>query len=325
MPFSILNLFFSDFLMIHHPPINKELLKQLSKPNDAVACSHIIIRVSGEAFLFFGVIYCLPVSWCLSFLFFYLSAIWHSFWGYAGISHELMHARVFSIKKTNLNLFILTSYLSWNNPAFFRKSHRFHHQFIFDEQDEEGHSFQNWSFFAIVSYLTIDIQGMLRRLFYVLINALGFFLYQRKLKRLDWAYQKHACLMIIFHAMFQYILWLFFHNPYVNILFFLLPFAGQFINRLLAQSQHIGLKQWKKEGALKNSRTVILPKWLEFLYAGMNFHAIHHLYPYIPYYNLGKLNDELVKKCLVTNIDWKFFFFYEVWRLISIEKKNSCS
>ena len=72
------------------------------------------------------------------------------------------------------------------------------------------------------------------------------------------------------------------------------------------------------EGALKFSRTLILPKFLSFLYANMNYHAEHHFAPSVPYYNLPELHRILSGKGIVSS---KFFFdffnndFKSVWTL----------
>jgi len=122
--------------------------------------------------------------------------------------------------------------------------------------------------------------------------------------------------MLTFHSLVHFILWNFLLTWYANALWFLLPFTGQFFNRLLAQSQHVGLDHLKEEGALSHSRTLLLPRLIEFLYAGMNFHAEHHLIPAIPYYKLPKLNALLVERNLLICADAVSFFLDEIWDAI---------
>jgi hypothetical protein len=48
--------------------------------------------------------------------------------GYAGASHELSHRTVFKKKIYNDFFFFLFSFLLWNNPIIFKKSHKTHHR-----------------------------------------------------------------------------------------------------------------------------------------------------------------------------------------------------
>lgn len=286
---------------------------ELIRSDNLRASIDLIYRVCGEALLFVLFVYFLEIKAILAAFFFYLCSIWHGFWGYAGIGHELHHGRVFSSQFLNKFLFRFASYITWNNPWFFERSHKYHHLKTFDGDDAEAHSLQNWSSASIFFYLTIDFPVLCRRLFYISINCLGYSFAKGRIVRLDRACQLDAIYMLSFNLTIQYVIALAFDSWIINLGWFLLPFTGQFFNRMLAQSQHIGLLVLKDGGPLKNSRTLNLPKFLEFLYAGMNFHAEHHLMPGVPYYNLPKMNLLMLSKGLITPVDTFSFFTREIW------------
>lgn len=301
--------------------IDKTTLVELCKPNNEVAVQHLIYRIVGEFLIFVIAVFLFENYFILSLVLFYMCAVWHGFWGYAGIGHEFYHGRVFSNFTINRLLYRLASYLTWNNPEFFRLSHNYHHRNTFATDDGEAFSTQDWRPLAIFFYIGVDIPLVFRRLFYAIINSAGFTISQKKINRIGVRFQVESILMLTFHFFTHLAIYNIFLNFDFNIIWFLLPFTGQFLNRLLAQSQHIGLASLKKEGALKHSRTLLLPRLLEFLYAGMNFHVEHHLMPAIPYYKLPKLNALLVERNLLVCADTKTFLSVDIWKLIQEQSR----
>ena len=296
--------------------MDKRVLRELYRPNDWKAWFDLLLRISGESLLFGSAIYFLDRSLIVTFIFFYFTSVWHGFWGYAGIGHELFHGRVFSSLTLNRILFNGASYITWNNPSFFKKSHGFHHRFTFDVNDSEALSKQNWSHLAFICYVTCDVPLLTRRLFYLLANSLGFVPNFGKWMKLEWCFQRDALAMLGFNLAIQAFLLLCFNDWRVNLLWFLLPFTGQIFNRLLAQSQHIGLSSFRVEGPLKHSRSIKLPWLFEFLYAGMNYHVEHHLLPGVPYYNLKKMHTLLVEGSLLTKSQTWHYFQKDIWTSI---------
>lgn len=87
-------------------------MRELLKPNNYLATRDLILRLLVELILMF-VIYFLFYrdQLIIALFFFYILAIWHSFWGYAGIGHEFMHGRVFSNNYVNVIFYYLSSAL----------------------------------------------------------------------------------------------------------------------------------------------------------------------------------------------------------------------
>lgn len=296
-------------------------VRLLLKPNDYLAWRHICLRVLIEITLMYIAWYLLAVdSYFLGSLAFYILAVWHSFWGYAGIGHELMHGKVFSSKRINELFYLFSSSMVWSNPSFFKQAHLYHHSKTFYGDDDEGNSIQKWSGLSIFIYLTIDLLFMIRRLFYMLVNACGLKYADKKWISIPRAYQFNSIKIILIQSSLNFIIFHLTGDLLYNILWLILPFTGQFINRVLAQSQHIGLKHYRDQGPLKHSRSIRLPKIISFLYAGMNYHAEHHLIPSMPFYNLEAFSDILKKNYSHIVVDWHSFFPYQFALLIRSSK-----
>jgi fatty acid desaturase len=284
-------------------------IRILLKPNNFIATRDLTFRIIFEALLIWLVYHFIQDrEYIIGSLIFYTLAFWHSFWGYAGIGHELMHGRVFSSKYVNKALYYLSSSFTWSNPSFFKESHLHHHAKTFSKYDHESNGVQKWDMISLFFYTTIDIPSMLRRLFYTIINSFG-----RKYVKGKWLVisgeHQFASIFILFsQTLFGLLIYYFTLDFLFVVLWILLPFTGQLINKLLAQSQHMGLESLRDFGPLNYSRSLKLPKLIVFLYAGMNYHAEHHLIPSIPYYNLGKASVLLCEFYNHKIIDWRHFY-----------------
>lgn len=247
---------------------------------------------------------------------FLVCGIWHSFWGYAGIGHEFFHARVFSSRRLNKFFFRAASYITLNNPGFFTDSHSFHHRHTFSDGDSESLSLQEWRLRNIIWYGGVDLHLLAKRLAYLGTNAAGYSYKESRFERLALGYQLEAVGMLLTHLGIHAVLFLFIDSFWGNLLFLLLPVTGLLLVRVLAQSQHLGLQHQREHGPLLHSRSLVLPWLLEFLYAGMNFHAEHHLIPSVPYYRLPELHVLLKEKCLLQEVRLMPFLLSEFPRLV---------
>jgi fatty acid desaturase len=78
-----------------------------------------------------------------------------------------------------------------------------------------------------------------------------------------------------------------------------------FFNKILGFAQHYGLSNKNDEkNYFINCRTIILPIFWSFFYANMNYHVEHHMYPTVPYYNLKKVHNELIKEQNFPNLSF---------------------
>jgi len=296
---------------------SKEELDSLKNPDNIKANTDLIIRISGEIFLWFWIIYFIDAEvWLLVAALFLIVSMWHSFWGYAGLSHELFHGKVYTSKTVNKVVLLFANAFTWTNGAFFKSSHTLHHAKTFDDNDQEALSIQAWSFSAILRYVFFDYQMLWNRVSYVVKNAFGF-IPEGVLNNLEAKNaQRVAIWILFFNIVLQFLVFSVFQNFVVNILLFLMPFSAQMLNRMLAQSQHIGLSEKKNDGSLLNSRSIRLPWIIELLYAGMNYHCEHHLYPNVPYYNLPKIHAKILDNKLEANFVNFNFLFSDFWKYI---------
>jgi fatty acid desaturase len=292
---------------LSNPLIRAQLLT-----NNLIAVQELTLRVSIEVVLICLVYYSLEGGmYIFSLFFYYILAVWHSFWGYAGIGHELMHGKVFSNRRVNKVLYHLSSILVWSNASFFIESHLQHHSKTFFENDFEAKGIRNWGLVNLCFYLTFDFPAMMRKFFYTIVNSMGLKYVNRSWCKISMSHQMSAISILFFQLLIGINLYYLTDNIFYNFLFLLLPFTGQLINKLLSQSQHMGLENYRELGPLKHSRSIRLPKLFTFLYAGMNYHAEHHLIPSIPYYNLRKVSDLIVINYDHQVVDWMQFYKHE--------------
>lgn len=290
--------------------IDRQSLKRLNEANNLIAAGDLIKRILLNVALLWMLIEASTFSYMLALPIWYFYALQIHFWGYAGLGHEAFHGKIFSSKKVNKILFKACSAITWNNSALFEKSHWFHHGHTFSEDDAEARSEQNWSAGAFVRYFLVDYKLLYRRLLYTIINALGFY---PNLTPIGLDARLAAQQNLLFNTILYACIYAISGSIFVTILIFISPFSASVLNKILAKAQHHALFEFRKDGPLKFSRTLRLPKWLCFLYANMNYHAEHHLAPSIPYYNLPELYCILNKVHAIESISFKQFL--ETWNI----------
>lgn len=62
---------------------------------------------------------------------------------------------------------------------------------------------------------------------------------------------------------------------------------------------------------LRTTMDVDCPPWLDFLHGGLQFQAVHHLFPRVPRHNLRKLQLLVREFCIKTGIEYKCYEFVE--------------
>ena len=141
--------------------------------DNRLAFFHLAVRIFVETGLVVGLALS-SSNYTLIAILILVIGFWHSFWGYAGYAHELFHGRVFSSKRLNRALFVFSTAITFNNRAFFMKSHSRHHNQTFHESDEETFSSQSWGRLNVILYCLVDVRLIFRKLAYTFKNAAGF-------------------------------------------------------------------------------------------------------------------------------------------------------
>ncbi|KAE8317523.1 fatty acid desaturase-domain-containing protein [Aspergillus transmontanensis] len=73
----------------------------------------------------------------------------------------------------------------------------------------------------------------------------------------------------------------------------------------------LGVNESFPQKMLRTTMDVDCPTWLDFFHGGLQFQAIHHLYPRIPRHNLRRTQKLVMEFCRDTGIPYTVFTFYD--------------
>ncbi|GAB1200160.1 hypothetical protein APSETT444_009527 [Aspergillus pseudonomiae] len=73
----------------------------------------------------------------------------------------------------------------------------------------------------------------------------------------------------------------------------------------------LGVHESFPQKMLRTTMDVDCPTWLDFFHGGLQFQAIHHLYPRIPRHNLRRTQKLVMEFCRDTGIPYAVFTFYD--------------
>jgi fatty acid desaturase len=218
-----------------------------------------------------------------------------TFLGWAGAGHEYFHSTAFRSGHVNRFLFRLFSCATWNNWGWFEVSHQLHHKYTLHNLDPESPVKFKFGVFKWFWLITIDLPTLIRRFLILVKNAFG--LAPIKNPEIKSIMESRAsfkrkirigALTVFFYQtlVFTIVSQI---NLIVAIILVLSPFTFTFVNKVVEMNQHKMMK-FHSLDFRQNSRTMRFNPVIEFLYANMNFHSEHHMYPSVPYYNLPRLN-----------------------------------
>ena len=230
--------------------------------------------------------------------------------------HELGHGTVFRTKGLNKLFLYLFSLLSWWNPFDYASSHTFHHRYtLHPDGDREnllplhpnvGKTFLLQLF--TVNLLTLPGRtfgkgGLLSTIWATILDASGK-AGSNEIPSNEWLNVLHADhpeqhrksmlwsrTQLVFHAtliLFSIMtgLWV------LPLIFTVFGFTANWLSYFVALPQHCGL-QVNVSDFRKSTRSIKLPRFVEFLYWHMNWHTEHHMYAGVPCYNLNDLHLEV--------------------------------
>ena len=230
--------------------------------------------------------------------------------------HELGHGTVFKNKWLNKLFLYIFSLISWWNPFDYAASHTYHHRYtLHPEGDREvllpvhpnvgaTFLFQMFTFNLITQPgRTFGKGGMLSAVWLTLLSSLGK-IGSTEVPANEWLEAVHSDqseqklasirwsrILLTFHifvltfAMLTE-LWIL---PFI----ITIPsYTANWLSYFLGLTQHCGLRK-NTTDFRKNTRSIRLPKFIEFLYWHMNWHTEHHMYAGVPCYNLPHLAEEI--------------------------------
>lgn len=200
------------------------------------------------------------------------------------LAHEACHYHIHSNKQ--INDWISKLLITW--PLFFdinsmRRPHLLHHKHLQTEKDPEMNhlKYDEFQFPMKKSKFIFILFKDLSGINFLRYNFLSFFklsTYKNMDKIQLLYYILVVSALLYFNLFFSFVfLWLI---PYMTLF--------QLTNRIRLYSEHFNLSEEFKY----KTRSIHLPLWQTFFIVphGLGYHAEHHLYPGVPFYNLRKLH-----------------------------------
>jgi len=280
----------------YHSPIAREELQRLMVRSDwrgfRQMGQHLgLLLATGT--LAFWVSRNLPWPWVIPAV--YLHGSFYTFIGMGTAGHELCHRTVFKTKFWNEFFLWVVSFLGWSNFVAFRTSHVKHHQLTtYQGLDLEVVLPQKLNRREWLWAFTIHIPGIWRVLRTAMRYSVGRLegdwenrifpesnpALRRQLANVSrFVLIAHVALAALF---IHYQLW---------ILFFLVtlaPLTASWLGLLCSFPQHAGMQPNVPDFRLC-CRTMILNRFVSFLYWQMNYHIEHHMYAAVPFFRLREL------------------------------------
>lgn len=230
--------------------------------------------------------------------------------------HELGHGTVFKSKWLNDFFLYLFSLISWWNPFDYAASHTYHHRYtLHPEGDREvllpvhpnvGRTF-------LLQMFTVNLMtqpgrtfgkgGFVSAVWLTVLDALGK-TGPVEVPANEWLEALHedqpdqhrnsirwSRIQLAFHGTVLIVAMV--TGLWVLPLIITVPsFIANWLSYFVGLTQHCGLMEGTNDFR-KSTRSIRLPKFVEFLYWHMNWHAEHHMYAGIPCYNLPMLAEEI--------------------------------
>ncbi|MDP5216245.1 fatty acid desaturase [Ruegeria sp. 2205SS24-7] len=231
-------------------------------------------------------------------------------------THELGHGTVFETRWLNKLFLYLFSLISWWNPFDYAASHTYHHRYtLHPEGDREnllplhpnvgrtfllqlftinlltppGRTFGKGGFISTVRVTLLDAMGQVGSTkipFNEWLQALHQDQPEQHRRSIWWSRVQlafHGAVLVLAIATGQWVLPLILTVP---------SYIANWLSYFVALPQHCGLME-NTTDFRKSTRSIRLPKPVEFLYWHMNWHTEHHMYAGIPCYNLPALASEI--------------------------------
>lgn len=231
-------------------------------------------------------------------------------------THELGHGTVFDTKWLNKFFLFLFSLISWWNPFDYAASHTYHHRYtLHPEGDRENllplHPNVGRTFLLQLFTVNLLTQpgrtfgkgGLLSTIWITMLDAVGK-VGSTEMPANEWLRALHedqpdqhsrsmwwSRAQLAFHGAVLIVAIL--TGLWVLPLIITIPsYVGNWLSYFVALPQHCGLME-NTSDFRKSTRSIRLPRVVEFLYWHMNWHTEHHMYAGIPCYNLPALAAEI--------------------------------
>lgn len=301
-----------------NPRISKEIkkfsttktFKKLNEINVWKGLGQIFIDWLG---IFVSIFICIKF-WCIPLYLITTLFIASRIQGLSTTLHDAMHYRL--VKNKNLNdlfaniLICIPTFISLTEA---RKQHKTHHDNTNDIDHDpdllskvKGRYPNEWIFpkskfglfFTFLKYtfgihlimILFKRDMSIKEKFIYILKSLSFQKFKINFK------EKVTYITILFHIItIACMIYFGFFSEYL--LFWIAPtiFWAPFFGRLRAISEHFNVKDTNQY----NESSVLILNWFDKLFLtgtwNIQYHTPHHIYPYVPSYNLKKLHEEMLK------------------------------
>lgn len=274
--------------------VDRKAFKRLIKRSDDVAIRHFVVWLglliaSGIlAYFSWGTWWAVPAFAVYGILYTAADAR----------HHELSHGTPFRTRWINEALFHLCAFMTLREGFYYRWSHTRHHtDTLFVGRDPEISTPRPPDLLAIASDLFFIRDGfssfarLVRNSTGDLTEEGKHFVPLSERRKIVWASRVY---LAIFAAV---IASCFLFGTILPAMFIVLPrFYGGFLGYIFGFTQHAAMREDIHDHRL-NTRTVYMNPVFCFLYANMNFHIEHHMFPMVPYYRLPELHELIKDQC----------------------------
>ena len=213
-------------------------------------------------------------------------------------AHELSHGTPFKTRWINTVLYKLTSFMTLHEDHYWRWSHTRHHTHTMivgrDPEIAVPRPAQLWAVLLDLFFLKSgwrEMTTILRHAFGS-INAAGrhFIPVQERPKVI----RNSRVYVAIFVAVIAACVW---SQSWLPAMLVVLPrFYGGALAQLFNLTQHAGMAEDLHDHRL-STRTVHLNPLFRWLYANMNYHVEHHMFPMVPFHALPQLHEAIKSQC----------------------------
>jgi len=275
------------------PGLDRKTLKELTRREDARPIANyglwlILLAASGYvAFLTWG-------SWWAVPAFLVYGTIYSSC---DPRSHDLGHGTTFRTRWLNSAFLHLTLFMTMKEPVMWRWRHARHHtDTIHVGRDPEIQVSRPADllriaadFFFVFLALT-EVKPTVQHAFGTITGDARHYVPRSEWRKLIWS----ARLLVA--AYVAVAIWCIAIGSIFPVIFLWGPrFYANWLNFFGYLTQHAGLAEDAFDHRL-NTRTVVMNPVFEFLYANLNYHIEHHIYPLVPYFNLPTLHRILEER-----------------------------
>ncbi|MEO6054161.1 MAG: fatty acid desaturase [Chthoniobacterales bacterium] len=295
--------------------IDKKVMSELMKSSDLKAAfqciTHLALFVATGTLTYLAFLNVHSANWQWAVPLLFAALFFHgtcgSFMGLGGPIHELGHKTPFKTKIWNDVFIRIYSFISWSDFIGFRPSHVKHHQ-VTVHKDHDG---------EVVLPETLDwatIKFLLTRL---TCNPYAIYIHIRGWVRSargdiqDWVFKKewmdkvmpesnldlrrehrNWARVVVFGQLALAIIFVATGHWFLIVIFTFGCFYAGWLTTLCAAPQHIGMTPNVPDFRLC-CRTYTCNWFPAFLYWNMQYHVEHHMFPAVPFYNLGKLRKAM--------------------------------